>query len=109
MGSPLAMQLSTIVCAPTLEMAPFSLMSHQSIVALRPRRKRGWTTIPTLRVVAVSGRRFSFPPMIALYSKSPLKLATCPYCAGVTPVSAHCVSDAPGEVPAQGSRRKESG
>ena len=36
-------------------------------------------------------------------------LAICPYCAGVTPVRAHCVGDAVGEEPAQGSRLNESG
>ena len=60
------MQLSTMACAPIFEMAPFSLMSHQSIVALKPRRKRGWRTIPIVRVVAVSGCRSSLPPMMAV-------------------------------------------
>ena len=47
--------VSMMVCAPIFAMAPFSLMSHQSIVELKPGRKRGSRTIPALRVVAVSG------------------------------------------------------
>src|SRR5947209_19802967 len=60
-------QLPRIASAPKPWIAPLILMSYQSAVSARRGMKRGWTTTPSVLVVAFSGDRLGLPPIRPLY------------------------------------------
>jgi hypothetical protein len=79
-----------------------TLMSNQSTVRVKPRKKVGVNTAPAVKVSPTSGWRWVLPPFSSVHWPDGHWMML-PYWPAVTPLRSHWARVAVGAAPAQGS------